>query len=319
MTSSFIKIPPHKGTGAVRAIAVVALLMCMGGCVTVFPEKVENSVGMELVYVDVKDREIFIMGCSENDRDCQSDERPQHAVKISQGFYLGKFEVTQAQWMAVMGDNPSKFRGDKRPVENVSWNDAKEFIRRLNDKEGTDKYRLPTEAEWEYAARAGTATKFPFEEARAADYVWYWKNAGHETHPVGEKRPNPFGLYDMHGNVWEWVQDWYSEGYYASSQTTTPSIIVKTKDLVVGSKVVVVDPTGAAEGVGRVLRGGSWSNDLRYLRSPHRNFYPPDYRNANTGFRVAVSLDETWVKTVKEVKDDAKKNTKSNNDSTVTP
>jgi len=320
MISGFIESrpgKPRKGMDALRAITAVALLAGLGGCATGLPDRVKNSIDMEFVYVNVEKRQIFMMGCSPGDRECQSDERPQHAVKINEGFYLGKYEVTQAQWEAIMGNNPSRFQGDKRPVDSVSWNDARDFIRRLNEKEGTDKYRLPTEAEWEYAARAETVTKFPFEEARAGDYAWYWKNAGHGTHPVGTKLPNPWKLHDMHGNVWEWVQDWYHPDYYALSQTTSPSVLVKTRELVTGSKVVVVDPQGATEGTGRVLRGGSWSNDLRYLRSPHRNFYAPDYRSSNVGFRVAVTPDKEWLKKAKEIKDDSKQNAQSGHNATV--
>ena len=284
----------HTGifrVGATFAVASV-LLMGVGGCKS-FPEVVKNSYDMEFVFVKSG---VFMMGCSEGDAECLGDERPQHSVKITQPFYLGKYEVTQKQWTAIMGNNPSQFRGNDRPVENVSWNDVQEFIRRLNGLEGTNKYRLPTEAEWEYAARAGVATKFPFDAARSADHAWYWNNADRETHPVGKKHPNSWGLHDMHGNVWEWVQDWYGEGYYASSLTNSPGAIVKPKELLSGPMVVINDPKGAVEGAGRVLRGGSWANDIRYLRSAHRNAYAPDYRNANVGFRLAVTSDQDWIK-----------------------
>jgi len=297
----------HAGAGAIRAIAVAALLVCVGGCQTT-PESVTNTFNMEFVLIQPG---VFMMGCSEGDSECLADERPQHAVKISQPFFLGKHEVTQAQWTALMGSNPSRFQGERRPVENVSWNDVQEFIRRLNNLEGTRKYRLPTEAEWEYAARAGVATKFPFEAARAGEHAWYWNNAKRETHPVGEKQPNQWGLHDMHGNVWEWVQDWYGEGYYASSMTSSPGLVVKSKEMLNKPVIVISDPKGAVEGPGRVLRGGSWSNDLRYLRSAHRNVYPADYRSANAGFRLVVSPDPDWMDNVKTLRKEAEKNAAS--------
>jgi formylglycine-generating enzyme required for sulfatase activity len=146
-----------------------------------------------------------------NDREAFNDEKPVHTVRLTQPFYLGKYEVTQSQWQTVMGNNPShftpsQFPGDpNRPVENVSWDDVQEFIRRLNAREGGVTYRLPTEAEWEYAARAGTTTRWSFgdEESQLSRYAWHGENADGQTHPVGQLRPNPWGLYDMHGNVWE--------------------------------------------------------------------------------------------------------------------
>ncbi|MCL2590255.1 MAG: formylglycine-generating enzyme family protein [Betaproteobacteria bacterium] len=301
----------EKGAGSVLPLALAAALMCAGGCKTT-PENVTNTLGMEFILVQPG---VFLMGCSEGDMECQGDERPQHPVKISEAFYLGKFEVTQAQWTKIMGNNPSRFRGESRPVENVSWDDTQEFIRRLNALEGTTKYRLPTEAEWEYAARTGVATKFPFEAGRAGDHVWYWNNADGQTHPVGEKQPNPWGLHDMHGNVWEWVQDWYGEGYYLASLTTTPGAqVVKPKDLLSGPKIVISDPKGPVEGTGRVLRGGSWGNDLRYLRSALRNAYAPDYRSANVGFRLAISADSGWASGVKSMREEAEQSAASAND-----
>ena len=147
--------------------------------------------------------------------------------------------MTQGQWQAVMGSNPSQFTGDpNRPVENVSWDDVQEFIRRLNAREGGATYRLPTEAEWEYAARAGTTTRWSFgdDASQLGRYAWHDGNAGGQTHPVGQLQPNPWGLYDMHGNVWEWVQDWY--GKYASG--------------------TAVDPAGPSSGSYHVFRGGGW-------------------------------------------------------------
>ena len=136
-----------------------------------------------------------------------SREQSAHRIEISQAFYLGKYEVTQAQWKDVMGKNPSGFKGDNRPVEEVSWEDVQEFIRRLNAREQGVTYRLPTEAEWEYAARAGSTTAYSFgdDTLQLGEYAWYWENADGTTHPVGQLKPNAWGLYDMHGNVWEWV------------------------------------------------------------------------------------------------------------------
>ena len=207
----------------------------------------------------------FQMGS--NDSDAYDDEKPVHTVRITQPFYLGKYEVTQGQWQAVMGSNPSRFTGDpNRPVENVSWEDVQEFIRRLNSREGGATYRLPTEAEWEYAARAGTTTRWSFgdDASQLGRYAWYDGNAGGQTHPVGQLQPNPWGLYDMHGNVWEWVQDWY--GKYASG--------------------TAVDPAGPSSGSLRVDRGGSWVITARRCRSAHRNGVAPGLRDGYLGFRL---------------------------------
>jgi formylglycine-generating enzyme required for sulfatase activity len=181
---------------------------------------------------------------------------------------LGKYEVTQQQWMAVMGDNPSKFKGRSNPVEQVSWDDVQDFIRRLNQKEGTNKYRLPTEAEWEYAARAGTTSTWSFgdDASDTGRYAWYRDN---RTHPVGQKQPNAWGLHDMHGNAYEWVQDWYDDGYYARSPGT--------------------DPKGPSTGAFRVLRGGGWGDSARFLRSASRSYNAPDSRPGDLGFRLAFS------------------------------
>ena len=162
--------------------------------------------GMEFVWVPPGE---FRMGSKSSEAD--DDERPRMRVRISRGFFLGKYEVTQGQWEAVMGSNPSRFDGcgPDCPVENVSWDDVQEFIRRLNAREGGNRYRLPTEAEWEYAARAGTNGD---HYGNLAAIAWHEDNSGNRTHPVGRKAPNEWGLYDMLGNVWEWVEDWYG-GY----------------------------------------------------------------------------------------------------------
>jgi formylglycine-generating enzyme required for sulfatase activity len=206
----------------------------------------------------------FQMG---SNNDGGHDEWPVHRVHISKAFYLGKYEVTQGQWQAVMGNNPSQFKGDLNlPVERVSWDDVQEFIHRLNAKEGSTKYRLPTEAEWEYAARAGSTTVYSFgnNPSQLGEYAWYNDNAGDRTHPVGQKKPNARGLYDMHGNVLEWVQDWFN--YYHAGAVT--------------------DPQGTESGSGRVFRGGSWFSAAGYCRSAYRGFVLPDDRLSNLGVRL---------------------------------
>lgn len=168
-----------------------------------------NSIGMKFTLIQAGE---FMMG---SEAYLIFDEQPVHKVTISKPFYLGTYPVTQREWKAVMGDNPSYFEGDDLPVENVSWNDVQEFIRIFNMKEGSNKYRLPSGAEWEYACRAGATTKYCSgdDESKLGEYAWYVDNSGDMTHPVGKKRPNSFGLYDMHGNVWEWVQDRYHCNY----------------------------------------------------------------------------------------------------------
>jgi formylglycine-generating enzyme required for sulfatase activity len=213
----------------------------------------------------------FEMGCSEGDGDCEEDEKPRHSVTISQSFYMGKYEVTQGQWKAVMGTNPSYFKncGDNCPVEQVSWEDAQEYIKKLCEKENMEpcKYRLPTEAEWEYSARAGSKTKYYWGESISDAYLWYDGNSGGTTHPVGQKKPNAWGLYDMSGNVWEWNEDWYDSGYYGKSPSS--------------------DPKGAESGSNRVQRGGSWDSNVRYCRSSLRDYSTPAVRYDYLGFRLA--------------------------------
>jgi formylglycine-generating enzyme required for sulfatase activity len=224
------------------------------------PKTVRNNIGMEFVLISAG---TFQMGSNDGDR----GEEPVHTVHLSRSFYLGKYEVTQAQWEAVMRYNPSHFMGDSnRPVEGVSWDEVQEFIRRLNNKESGARYRLPTEAEWEYAARAGSTTAYSFGDGvgQLGQYAWYNGNSGKTTHPVGQLQPNAWGLYDIHGNVWEWVQDWY--GSYASGTVT--------------------DPVGPQVGSIRVYRGGSWYYNARHCRSVNRNGVAPDYRGGGLGFRL---------------------------------
>ena len=199
-----------------------------------------------------------------------SDEQPVHEVTISQPFYLGVYEVTEADWSRVMGGNKGS---STRPVLDVSWDDAVSFCAKLSalpaERAAGRVYRLPTEAEWEYACRAGTTTAYSFgdDASLLVDFAWFGGNSGGQTHPVGQKKPNPWGLYDMHGNVWEWCSDRY--GNYASGAVT--------------------DPQGLASGSNRVLRGGSWNNTTRNCRSANRNRNNPSNRNDNNGFRLALS------------------------------
>jgi formylglycine-generating enzyme required for sulfatase activity len=220
-----------------------------------------NSLGIEFVLVPAG---TFMMG-SDNGGD---DEKPVHEAYISKPFYLGKYEVTQGQWQAIMGNNPSRFRGDANlPVEQITWEDVQAFISKLNVRENRITYRLPTEAEWEYAARAGTTADYSFgdDPRLLGEYAWYAENAERRTHPVGQKKANAWGLHDMHGNVWEWVQDWYSKPYAAGT---------------------VTDPQGPAAGAIRVYRGGSWITHARNCRVSYRNDQAPGGRVVYVGFRL---------------------------------
>ena len=221
----------------------------------------KNSIGIEFKLLPGG---VFTMG--------EGNETP-HQVTLTNVFELGVYEVTQEQYEAVMGENPSRFKGAQNPVEKVSWDDAVEFCRQLSalpaEKASGYVYRLPTEAEWEYACRAGTTTVYSFgdSDSELGDYAWYDKNSGKTTHPVGGRKPNAWGLYDMHGNVWEWCQDRYG-------------------DLPSGS---VTDPLGASSGSDRVYRGGSWSNFSGICRSAFRIRFTPVNRNLTSGFRVLRS------------------------------
>jgi formylglycine-generating enzyme required for sulfatase activity len=232
--------------------------------------KQNNAIGMNFVYLPPGS---FMMGSPANESDHDSDEK-QHRVTLTKGFYIQTTEVTQGQWKEVMGNNPSDFNhcGDDCPVEQVSWNDAQDFLSKLNRIEGTSKYRLPTEAEWEYAARAGSTTRFCFgdDERRLGEYAWYDSNSMEKTHTVAKKRPNTWGLYDMHGNVWEWCQVRF--GDYPSSS--------------------VADPNGPSSGSHRVYRGGSWISNPRYCWSAFRGRNFSVLRNGYLGIRLAFSLDQ---------------------------
>ena len=223
----------------------------------------------------------FTMGATaEQGSDAYSDEKPTHSVTVSD-FYIGKYEVTQAQWKAIMGSSPSYFKGDNLPVEWVSWNDIQEFITKLNAQTGK-KFRLPTEAEWEYAARGGNRSKgYKYSGSNSInDVAWYYSNSNNNTHPVGQKRPNELGVYDMSGNVFEWCQDW--EGTYSSSSQTNPS--------------------GPSSGTYRVLRGGCWVDYSSYSRVSYRLRLSPDSRKNGSGFRLVCSVESQPAASAQQAK-----------------
>ena len=231
---------------------------------------VKDGISIDMVKVEA---ETFMMGATSEMKDSyddpDSDEKPVHQVTLTNDYYMGKYEVTQALWQAVMGSNPSNFKGDNLPVEEVSWNDCQEFISKLNSLTGR-KFRLPTEAEWEYAARGGKKSRsYQYSgSSNISDVAWYDGNSVNKTHPVGTKQANELGIYDMTGNVWEWCSDWYSS-YSSSSQT---------------------NPTGSDSGSARVSRGGGWFNDASYCRLSVRFYYTPDFRLDILGLRLALSV-----------------------------
>ena len=229
------------------------------------PQQVElNKLINNMVYVSGG---TFTMGAtSEQGSDAYDDEKPTHSVILS-SFYLCKYMVTQALWQAVMGNNPSRFKGNNLPVENVSWNDCQTFITRLNSLTGKN-FRLPTESEWEYAARGGNRSRgYKYSGSNGlSDVAWFDDNSGGKTHPVGCKNPNELGLYDMSGNVWEWCSDFY--GIYDSSSQT--------------------NPIGVSSGSYRVSRGGSCLGDASFCRSSSRGYFGPVFCGFN-GLRLALS------------------------------
>ena len=230
------------------------------------PEKTfTNSLGMEFVLVPAG---TFKMGSPPERGD--TDERPVHQVTISKPLYMGKYEVTQGQWQTVMGNNPSLFPGNpQRPVDQVTWDDVQSFVKKLNTLEGVQLYRLPTEAEWEHAARAGSPSIYSYgnDPKQLGEYAWYRANSERRTHPVGQKKPNAWGLHDMLGNVWEWVQDW--EGRYPSGSVT--------------------DPKGPESGTYRMRRGCAWNNEANVCRVANR-YSVVGFRDDFLGFRVVRTI-----------------------------
>lgn len=227
------------------------------------PKTFDNSLGMKFVAIPAGS---FMMGSPSGKKGRYRDEK-QHRVSLTEGFYIQTTEVTQSQWKAVMGNNPSRFKNCFNcPVDWVSWNDVQYFIRKLNRKEGTDKYRLPTEAEWEYAARSGSRSAYSFgdNERQLSAYAWFSGNSDEKPHAVGQKKPNAWGLYDMHGNLQEWCQDWY--GDYPSG--------------------FLLNPRGPSSGSYRVLRGGSWLSRPRDVRCADRSRNRPGGRFYSVGFRL---------------------------------
>ena len=243
------------------------------------PMNLTNSIGMKFAWIPPGN---FTMGSPKEEKERGSDEadETEHKVTLSKGFYVGIHLVTQEQWQAVMGNNPSFFKGEKNfPVENVSWEDCQEFIKKLREKDEKP-YRLPTEAEWEYACRAGTTTTFSFGETISTDQANYNGNYryGNGKDGVYRKKPSPVGslpanawsLHDMHGNLWQYCQDWY--GAYPEKE--------------------IVDPQGPKAGNERVLRGGSWGFEPYFCRSAARRRYEPGNCNDHCGFRVCFALTD---------------------------
>ena len=226
---------------------------------------VKNGITIDMVKVEAG---TFIMGATSEMENPYSWEKTVHQVTLTNDYYIGKYEVTQALWQSVMGSNPSEFKGDNLPVEQVSWNDGQEFISKLNRMTGR-KFRLPTEAEWEYAARGGKKSRgYQYSgSSNISDVAWYDGNSGSKTHPVGTKQANELGIYDMTGNVWEWCQDRYGS-YVSSSQK---------------------NPTGTVRGSNRVYRGGGWDIFAWSCRLSCRNYGPPYFRYDYLGLRLVLS------------------------------
>ena len=226
---------------------------------------VKDGVNIEMVKVEAGS---FDMGATPEMQNPDEDEKPVHRVTLTNNYYIGKYEVTQALWKIVMGSNPSNSKGDNLPVENVSWNNCQKFISKLNKLTGKS-FRLPTEAEWEFAARGGKKSRgYQYSGSNAlGDVAWYEGNSGSKTHAVGTKQPNKLGIYDMTGNVYEWCQDWY--GSYSSSPQT--------------------NPIGAVSGSCRVYRGGCWVSSARNCRTSYRGRRTPGFRYGFLGLRLVLS------------------------------
>jgi formylglycine-generating enzyme required for sulfatase activity len=265
------------------------------------PSPTKSVTAPELVKIDfinISPGE-FVMGCSTGDNDCTADEKPAHRVQITKAFEIGKYEVTQSQWQAVMGSNPSAIKGDDHPVEMVSKNDAHDFLAKLNARNDGYKYRLPTEAEWEYAARAGTTGT---TAASLDEIAWYGANSDDTTHPVGMKKPNAWGLYDMLGNVREWVEDVYTRDFYSNSPVADPIGPQAGRGGGQGGNFQGKGGRGGFQqggrggqqggrgGAGRqlpIMRGGAWDNPAGFVRvSARYHYYGPTLKVSDIGFRV---------------------------------
>ena len=232
----------------------------------------DPTTGMEMVYVKGG---CYQMGATSDDCDANTEEKPAHEVCVD-NFYLGKYEVTQGQWKLIMGSNTSALStcgGDNCPIDNVSWSDVQDFISRLNSRSGGSKFRLPTEAEWEYAARSGGRSEKYSGGKDVGSVSWYAENSGKINHPVGTKNPNGLGIYDMSGNVWEMINDWYGSTYYSSSPRN--------------------HPTGPSSGVDHVVRGGCRTGGVANQRTTRRTYINDrtkvSGRGGNVGFRLLMT------------------------------
>jgi formylglycine-generating enzyme required for sulfatase activity len=290
------KAVSHRSLGRIAFLAIVALLLAFTLAIGAFdpssgyaagengetvqaepkpgqaePKHSLVALDLGLAFVLIKPG-TFKMGAEPRLERFTSYALPKHEAKISKPFYMGRFEVTQSQWMAIMGRNPSRFKGAGLPVDSVTWDKAQEFVDKLNEKEGRRIFRLPTEAEWEYAARAGTDTVYPFGNAAQSlgDYAWYTNNSDLTTHPVGLKTPNPWGIHDLLGNVREWTSDWM--GPYPSE--------------------LDVDPKGPSTGTERVARGGAFNFIDVNCGVSRRVGYLPGSRQNFLGLRLVMDLEE---------------------------
>lgn len=238
-------------------------------CVPAPTSRIDLGDGVKMEFVLISPGS-FAMGSPTEVGD--GDEYPLHQVTITEPFYLGKYEVTQEQWIQMMTANPSHFKGSKLPVDSVSWNDCQRFLQKLAAKTGHT-FLLPTEAQWEYACRAGSADRWTFgdQPAHLGEYAWFEGNAEGRTHPVGQKKANAWGIHDLHGNLSEWCADWYVNPYPPGDAT---------------------NPRGPAQGDARIIRGGAWGDDAINVRSAYRSANGPDGANDGVGFRCVMAVEK---------------------------